>query len=1581
MKRTVTKFFHLSAAMTLFLALMLAMTAQTAKAISGSGTKADPYLISSASDWNTFASNVTNGTELYNGKYLKLTANITVTTMAGKPVEGFNYDTNMFMGTFDGDGHTLTVHYGSSSSPLTEDVIAPFRTVYGATISFLHVDGYIYTSHQYAGGIIGRDYGQNNGYKWSKINNCQSSVKITTSYNGDARVGGVVAHVSKRGNMNISDCLFDGKILKSSSSITVTKCAGITTYASGSISNCLYDPAALSNGEYAPDDLTSIHYSGQGYTSTNNHSASEGTATQLKNLLGNAWEVKNNKAVPIITSKNITIGSLNDVVDSYAYTGSGISVSYKVKDAWGNELTKGTDYTESFSPSPVQAVGDYTLTVTGKGSYTGSLSTTIKVYKPLTGSGTNDNPYIISDADEWNTMALFVNKGDNDYKSAYYKLTANVSGVTTMAGTSSNKFCGTFDGDGHTLSISLGTSSNYLTEDCAAPFRYADGATFKFLHITGSIYTKNKFGAGLVGQSNGDCTITSCQSSVVINSNRTGNSDKDGTHGGFIGVARGSGQTVTITNSLFDGQLLGSNTNSCGGIAGWREGAMNIKNCLFAPSAAITIDAENSATLSRNGSSNCDFTDSYYKTAFGEVQGTDASGMTDNALKTALGSGWKVENNKVVPIMNGYNLASATITMDEYYKWNNDAAITINYTVKDAFDNDLTKGTHYTAVIKNSSNVTVNSVTAIDTYTLTITGKSPYSGSQSKTFEVSENLKENLSGFVFEKNDNGEYLIKTKADLNRLSAYTNAGNNGYGKTFVQTSNIDFEPNDAWNKADSEEQNFTPIGEFQGVYNGQGYTISGLRIHNNNDYQGLFTTIRGTVKNVKISNARIVGKEFVGGIGGYGYGTTTDCYVDNNVYVEGTGGDVGGIVGKLYYGTVSGCVSMANVYSGYEFCGGIVGIENGSQLVVRDNIAIGVIVNGQRHHQGKIVVGAIIGRSFNSFVNNYYSNSQATCSTTNEVKTSDIGIEFADADGAREGFTVTINSATVSFKGTESTYPTNNITTYSDNNVIKYGSTVFGAKGSIVKLAYSGDVPSGYHVAYTAVDDNNTPVVIGSNGEFTMPGSNVTVTGAAVVPDGKEAVVINGSITHGTIVSDKADGAINGETVTLTITPDAEYVMTSITVTNAEGNVSIAGPDAQFSTDLGGAHYYSVNQLTFTMGTSAATVDATFEKIEELNYVNIPKSESKSVTIPSGLKSFKVYDNSGKNGSYFTNDNGSLLLTAPEGYVMNVSGHVKLYHSSNDEDYLDIYDGNSTSATSLGRFKNTVRNEYYDDKMNWHDTPTTSVDATSSTNQMLLHFVTNGYGYVSQFGGVYLTVTMWPNVSLANAASNDATLDANHGKVCRVVLAGRTLTKNDKWNTLCLPFSLTASEIAASPLAGATIKEMATTSSLDNNGVLTLNFNTAEAITAGKPYIIKWASGSTISDPVFNGVTIDKTAPTEVSGTNVTFVGQYSPFTINNSNKNTIIFLSSNNQLGYSKNARELKTFRCHFVVPESVTASEFIFNDGEDMTTGIIEVEDTTGKTGDANAIFDLQGRKIANGQKPTAKGLYIVNGRKVVVK
>ena len=90
-------------------------------------------------------------------------------------------------------------------------------------------------------------------------------------------------------------------------------------------------------------------------------------------------------------------------------------------------------------------------------------------------------------------------------------------------------------------------------------------------------------------------------------------------------------------------------------------------------------------------------------------------------------------------------------------------------------------------------------------------------------------------------------------------------------------------------------------------------------------------------------------------------------------------------------------------------------------------------------------------------------------------------------------------------------------------------------------------------------------------------------------------------------------------------------------------------------------------------------------------------------------------------------------------------------------------------------------------------------------------------------------------------------DAN-GQTRNVTFSGRTIYSDGDWNTLCLPFNMSESQIASSPLAGYTIKSLdGTQSNLDGNGKLTLRFNTATTIEAGRPYIVKWPVGFTIND--------------------------------------------------------------------------------------------------------------------------------------
>ena len=187
-----------------------------------------------------------------------------------------------------------------------------------------------------------------------------------------------------------------------------------------------------------------------------------------------------------------------------------------------------------------------------------------------------------------------------------------------------------------------------------APFRYVSGATIRNLHIAGTVSAgTNKYGAGLVGQSQGTVKIKNCRSSVTISSNRSSLDEKDGTHGGFVGVVNTG--SVTMTNCLFDGSITDPNiaTTSCGGFIGWHESnySVTFENCLMAGTLSISVD-ENSATFTRNGDSKTTITNCYYKTALsnnGVNQGTVVGNRSDEQLANDLGSGWQVTTDGVVP--------------------------------------------------------------------------------------------------------------------------------------------------------------------------------------------------------------------------------------------------------------------------------------------------------------------------------------------------------------------------------------------------------------------------------------------------------------------------------------------------------------------------------------------------------------------------------------------------------------------------------------------------------------------------------------------------------------------------------------------------------------------------------------------------------------------------------------------------------------------------------------------------------------------------------------------------------------------
>ena len=139
---------------------------------------------------------------------------------------------------------------------------------------------------------------------------------------------------------------------------------------------------------------------------------------------------------------------------------------------------------------------------------------------------------------------------------------------------------GVFDGNGHTLTVNF--NGGVFNGRFMAPFRYVGNATFRNLHVKGTVQTNERNIAGLVASTLDSCTVVieNCHSSVTINSSYNGATN----NGGFVSSLN-KGTNVLIRNSKFDGKIEGANSSANGGFIGWMTASSSatIDNCVFAP--------------------------------------------------------------------------------------------------------------------------------------------------------------------------------------------------------------------------------------------------------------------------------------------------------------------------------------------------------------------------------------------------------------------------------------------------------------------------------------------------------------------------------------------------------------------------------------------------------------------------------------------------------------------------------------------------------------------------------------------------------------------------------------------------------------------------------------------------------------------------------------------------------------------------------------------------------------------------------------------------------------------------------------
>jgi len=250
--------------------------------------------------------------------------------------------------------------------------------------------------------------------------------------------------------------------------------------------------------------------------------------------------------------------------------------------------------------------------------------------------------------------------------------------------------------------------------------------------------------------------------------------------------------------------------------------------------------------------------------------------------------------------------------------------------------------------------------------------------------DINSNVWNGTADITWYKESSTEFIITTAEQLAGLTKLVNGGKKFSGKTIKLGRNIVLNDTTNWQNwaNNSPVNNWVPIGNtsslfdatintFDGIFDGNGFTISGVYINSSNLSQGLFGVLDNEViiKKLGVTASYIKGDLYVGGLAGISGGK--GGIISNSYFIGTVIGKsfVGGLVG--FNGGSGGTISKsysAGTVSGQTFVGGLVGINgswegnrgggDGSRI---DNTYSTSTVSGQKFVGGLVGFnGAIFG---------------------------------------------------------------------------------------------------------------------------------------------------------------------------------------------------------------------------------------------------------------------------------------------------------------------------------------------------------------------------------------------------------------------------------------------------------------------------------------------------------------------------------------------------------------------------------------------------------------------------------------------
>lgn len=360
---------------------------------------------------------------------------------------------------------------------------------------------------------------------------------------------------------------------------------------------------------------------------------------------------------------------------------------------------------------------------------------------------------------------------------------------------------------------------------------------------------------------------------------------------------------------------------------------------------------------------------------------------------------------------------------------------------------------------------------------------------------------------------------------------------------------------------------------------------------------------------------------------------------------------------------------------------------------------------------------------------------------------------------------------------------------------------------------------------------------------------------------------------------------------------------------------------------------------------------------------------------------------------YADDNGTLAIANVQNAVQGKTGSLDIVLSGSTRTYRDFqfditlpagltYTGHSAGALLNGHTiqtsgSGTIRFTGYSDNTQTAANGTlltvsftVAESATAGANTVTLANVVfsddAAKHYILTAGDNAVTVTGALTLSETDTEAPTPASGVN-------VTLSRSFDVN-KWYTICLPFALTAEKLKTA--FGENVKVGDFSGYTVSGSAISVNFTTVTAMAANHPYIIK-VTNANVENPTFNGVDIVAGSPVNNKGTDATdenikaMIGVYEETTL----QENWLYIKDN-QFKYSTGASKVKPYRAYFRFCDFTDAmhsrSIIIVEDG---ATGIRLID---GDRADGDW-YDLSGRKLSG--KPASKGVYIQNGKKVVIK